>query len=159
MYTIGQTIVHPLHGAGIIKRIIEKNEGGAKKVYYELSFGGGDMSVTLPEDKCGEVGLRPIICRKEAERIFKAISELEVPAGDGNWNRRYRENMLKIKSGDPLMVGGVIKSLMRRDCARGLSTGERRMLHYAKDILISEMTVSMELPSDDIENKLTLAVG
>ncbi len=97
-------------------------------------------------DRCRKLRQVPL-CRNHSDHCRK------------NHSDRYRENMLKIKSGDPLMVGGVIKSLMRRDCARGLSTGERRMLHYAKDILISEMTVSMELPSDDIENKLTLAVG
>ena len=159
MYTIGQTIVHPLHGAGTVGDILRKTENGVRKTYFVLHFGDGNMSVTLPEDKCDEVGLRPIICRKEAERIFKAIPGLEAPDGDGNWNRRYRENMQSIKSGDPLKVAGVIKSLMHRDGRRGLSTGERRMLHYAKDILISEMTVSMDMPPEEIDDKLAIAVG
>ena len=159
MYSIGQTVVHPLHGAGTIGDILRKTENDCDKYYYVLRFGSGDISVTLPEDKCGEVGLRPVICRKEAERILRAIPGLVIPEGDGNWNRRYRENMENIKSGDPLKVACVIKSLMQRDTRRGLSTGERRMLHYAKDILISEMTASLELSCDEVEDKLALAVG
>lgn len=159
MYSIGQAVVHPLHGAGVICDILKKSENGCTKVYYVLRFGSGDISVTLPANKCGEVGLRPVICRGEAERILRAFPELAIADGDGNWNRRYRENMENIKSGDPLKVASVVKSLMLRDTRRGLSTGERRMLHYAKDILVSEMTASLNLSCEEVEDKLTLAVG
>ncbi len=159
MYTVGQNVVHPLHGAGTIGQIVKKTEDGCAKNYYVLSFGSGDISVTLPVDKCGDVGLRPVIGRGEAERLLSAIPLLKVSDTDGNWNRRYRENMQSIKSGDPLKVATVIKGLMQRDNRRGLSTGERRMLHYARDILVSEMTVSLQLSEQELENKLTLAVG
>lgn len=159
MYSIGQAVVHPLHGAGKIGDILTRSENGCTKVYYVLRFGTGDISVTLPANKCVEVGLRPVICKGEAERILKAFPGLAIVDGDGNWNRRYRENMESIKSGDPLRVASVVKSLMLRDTRRGLSTGERRMLHYAKDILISEMTASLSLSCKEVEDKLALAVS
>ena len=158
MYSIGQDVVHPLHGAGVIGDIFRKTENGCLKKYYVLLFSDDGMSVTLPEEKCTEVGLRPVIGKLEADRIFKAIPGIETQEGEGNWNKRYRENMQRIKSGDPLLVASVVKNLMRRDRDRGLSTGERRMLHFAKDILVSEMTVSLRLPSDIVENKLAIAV-
>ena len=85
---------------------------------------------------------------------FKTI-EVEMTA---NWNKRYRENMDKIKSGDLMSVASVVKGLMSRDSERGLSTGERKMLHSAKQILISELVVATKLDYDGIEERLNAAL-
>ena len=71
-----------------------------------------------------------------------------------NWNRRYRENMLRIKSGDLLEVAKVVKSLMLRETQKGLSTGERKMLHSAKQILISELVLAQSMPYEAVEERV-----
>ena len=159
MYNVGDWVVHPLHGACMIDNIVMKSSDGRDKAYYILRFPSGDMSLMLPADKCDEVGVRPIIGRLAAQKILKSFPGLAVAAGDQNWNKRYRDNMARIRSGDPMEVASVVKSLMSREALRGLSTGERRMLHFAKDILISEMTLSMDVPEEEIENQLVLAVS
>ena len=159
MYRLGEMVVHPLHGAGQIAEIVVKNVDGADKIYYVVNIASGGMSVMIPEDKLEEVGLRPVMERCEAERVFSAIPDMSVESLEPNWNKRYKENMLRIKSGDPMEVACVVKCLMRRDSGKGLSTGERRMLRYAKDIFISEMVLSLEETGPEIENKLTLAVS
>ena len=75
-----------------------------------------------------------------------------------NWNKRYRENMLRIKSGDLMEVASVVKGLMQRDRERGLSTGERKMLHSAKQILISEIVLSESSSYEEVEARLDSAM-
>ena len=94
----------------------------------------------------------------EADRIMNALSDIEVDV-DPNWNRRYRENMLRLKSGDLLEVARVMKTLMLRDGERGLSTGERKMLHSAKQILISEIVMSESSSYEDVERRIDLALA
>ena len=110
----------------------------------------------VPVDGCAAVGLRPIISAEEAESIIRRIPELEV-IEDSSWNKRYRENMLRIRSGDLLEVASVVKSLVQRENTRGLSTGERKMLHSAKQILISEIVLSLECSYNEAEDRLNLA--
>ena len=90
--------------------------------------------------------------------ILSRIPDIELDM-ESNWNKRYRENMLRIRSGDLLTVSGVVKGLMRRDTTRSLSTGERKMLHTAKQILTSEMALSMDIPYDEVEKRLGEVVG
>ena len=76
-----------------------------------------------------------------------------------NWNRRYRENMLRIKSGDLMEVARVVKGLVIREGQRGLSTGERKMLHSAKQILISEIVLSQNSSYEDVEKRINTALA
>jgi CarD family transcriptional regulator len=76
-----------------------------------------------------------------------------------NWNRRYRENMQRLKSGDLIEVARVVKGLMTRDVEKGLSTGERKMLHSAKQILISELVLSKKLTYEEVESRLNAAMA
>ena len=90
---------------------------------------------------------------------MKDLSGLEVERFTGSWNQRYRENMLKLKSGDLYEVARVIKGLTIRDQKRGLSTGERKMLHTAKQILISELVLAQSLPYKTVEENIDLGLG
>lgn len=153
IYQIGDKIVHPLHGAGSISEIEQKRVDGKNRSYYVMHIPKGDMRVMIPTDACDQIGIRPIIAKERAREIFNAIPELEI-SEDSNWNKRYRENMVHIKSGDLLEVAGVIKSLVRREARIGLSNGERKMLHSAKQILISEMMLSQERSYDEVEQQL-----
>ena len=140
-YKIGDKIAHPLHGAGQISEIEQKRVDGKNRSYYVMHIPKGDMRVMIPTDACDQIGIRPIISRERAEELFAVIPEIRVEE-DSNWNKRYRENMARIKSGDLAEVAGVIKSLVRRESRFGLSNGERKMLHSAKQILISEIVLA-----------------
>ena len=156
MYMIGDRVAHPLHGAGIISEIERKRINGSSKDYYVMCVPKGNMRVMITVDSCGAVGLRPIIDRCGAESILQQIPQLPV-FEDANWNKRYRENMQRIRSGDLIEVASVIKSLVRRECSRGLSTGERKMLHSAKQILISEIVLCLDSSYGEVEERLNRA--
>ena len=112
----------------------------------------------IPTETCTIIGIRPVIDAERAEAILDSIPEIEV-SDNSNWNKRYRENMLRIRSGDLLEVAAVIKSLVYRDNERGLSTGERKMLHSAKQIFISELVIAQNIAYEEAENRLYSAIG
>lgn len=153
MYQIGDKIVHPMHGAGVIDSIVQRKINGEQKDYYLLNLSGGTMTVMIPTDNTREIGVRPVISSSEAVDILVAMGAIEVDMTQ-NWNRRYRENMVRLKSGDLLEVARVVKGLMLRENERGLSTGERKMLHTAKQILISELVLAQSLPYDTVEKSI-----
>ena len=158
MFSVGDRIAHPMHGAGVIDSIVKRKVDGAKKDYYVMKLPVGDMQVMIPVESTDVIGVRPIIQPAEAENILKSISSLEINMNT-NWNKRYRENMMKIKSGNLLEVASVIKGLMLRDTDKGLSTGERKMLHSAKQIFISEIVLSESASYEEVEKRLDLAVS
>lgn len=158
MFQIGDKIVHPMHGAGVIDSIVSKKVNGVVRDYYILKLPVGGMLVMIPTEHTEEIGVRPVVDRDEADRLIAAIPSIEVDMTQ-NWNRRYRENMLRIKSGDLMEVARVVKGLMLRDENRGLSTGERKMLHSAKQILISELVLSQGASYEDVERRVNTAMS
>ena len=158
MFQTGDKIVHPMHGAGVVDSIVQKKVNGVVRDYYILKLPVGSMLVMIPVESSREIGVRAVINREEAEKIIAAIPSIEVEV-DQNWNRRYRENMARIKSGDLIEVARVVKSLMKRDFSRGLSTGERKMLHSAKQILISELVLSESSSYEVMEDRINKALA
>ena len=158
MFRIGDKIVHPMHGAGIVDGIVTRKVNGVLRDYYSLRLPVGDMVVMIPTESCREIGVRAILTGDQVEQILCQIAGLEV-ALEPNWNHRYRENMLRLKSGDLLEVAKVVKSLMLRESRRGLSTGERTMLHSAKQILISEIGMAQSISYQEAESRMDAALG
>lgn len=156
-FCVGDRIAHPMHGAGVIDSVVKRKINGTERDYYVLKLPAGDMLVMIPVDTSAEIGVRPIVDADEAEKILGSIPGLEIEMTQ-NWNKRYRENMLKIKSGNLLEVAAVVKGLMQRDKERGLSTGERKMLHSAKQILISEIVLSESASYEEVEERLNSAL-
>ena len=153
MFQVGDKIVHPMHGAGIVDGVVERRVNGVTRSYYSLKLPVGGMQVMIPTESTNAIGVRPVIPPQEAEAILAALPGIEVEI-DQNWNRRYRENMLRLKSGDLMEVARVVKALMRRDFERGLSNGERKMLHSAKQILISEIVMSESSSYEEVEARI-----
>lgn len=158
MYKIGDQIAHPLHGAGTISAIESRRINGTNRNYYMMHIPVGDMTVMIPTETCTIIGIRPVIDGERAAVILASIPDIEI-SDNTNWNKRYRENMVRIKSGDLLEVAAVIKSLVFRDNERGLSTGERKMLHSAKQIFISELVIAMGVAYEEAESLLYNAIG
>ena len=157
MFVIGDYIVHPMHGAGVIENIVNKRINGDEREYYVLKLPVGDMVVMVPVEGCECIGVRPVVSRAEAQEILNTFPNIEISMTQ-NWNKRYRETMDKIKSGNLLEVSEVVKGLMCRDVERGLSTGERKMLHSAKQILISELVIALDTNYGQIEEELASSI-
>ena len=153
MFQKGDKIVHPMHGAGIVEGIVERKIIGVVRTYHSLKLPVRAMVVMVPTEGSEEIGLRPVIGREESEQVLEALPGIEA-AMTSNWNRRYRENMERMKSGNLFEVARVVKGLTQRDNKRGLSTGERKMLHSAKQILISELVLSQDSSYEDIEARI-----
>lgn len=153
MYNIGDKVVYPMYGAGVIEAIEEREVAGEIKKYYVMKMPMGDMKVMIPMTNADRIGIRNVIDSKEAENVIKTFRELDTDC-DLSWNKRYRENMLKIKSGNIYEVARVVKMLMTRDKGKGLSTGEKKMLSNAKQILFSELVLAKSITQEDIELKL-----
>lgn len=144
VFQIGDKVVHPMHGAGVVESIIQKKVDGVVRDYYILKLPNRSMVVMVPTESSDQIGVRPVVDAEQADRVLAAIPGIQVEM-TANWNHRYRENMERMKSGDLLEVARVIKGLTTRDQNRGLSTGERKMLHSAKQILISEIVLAKSL--------------
>lgn len=158
MFQVGDKIVHPMHGAGIIENIVAQKINGVVKDYYTMKLPVRAMVVMIPVDHCAEIGVRPIVDREFAGKVLDSFSAIEVTMTQ-NWNRRYRENMDRLKSGDLFEVAKVVKGLMLRDMKHGLSNGERKMLHSAKEILISEIVLSCACQYEDVEACINMALA
>lgn len=153
MFQIGDKVAHPMHGAGVIDSIVQRKVAGQVQEYYLLKLSVGSMVVMVPTDNTGEIGMRPVVSGAKAEELMSEMEGIEVDMTQ-NWNRRYRENMVRLKSGDLLEVARVVKGLRQREGQRGLSNGERKMLHTAKQILISELVLAQSLPYETVENSV-----
>ncbi len=158
MFSVGSKIVHPMHGAGIIRQIEEKKILGEVKQYYILQLPCNDMNVMIPVDSENSVGIRNIEDRSVMQRAVRVLSE-NSSTMDRNWNRRYRENMEKLKTGDVFAVAEVVRNLIRAGRHKSLSAGETKMLSNAKQILISEMILSCDISKAEAEQIIEDAVS
>lgn len=157
MFTIGDKIVYPMHGAGVIEEIEVKQILGEKRQYYILRVPCGEMKIMIPVENSEEIGVRGIISVKEINAVLNFLGQ-ESSEMSHNWNRRYRENMEKLKSGDIYHVAEVVRNLMRADKEKKLSTGEKKMLSNAKQILISELILVKGIDQDTAVDLLVSSV-
>ncbi|WIV13115.1 CarD family transcriptional regulator [Proteiniborus sp. MB09-C3] len=151
MFNIGDKIVYPMHGAGIIIAIEEKEILGKKRKYYIMKMPMGDMKVMVPIDSIEDIGIREVINDEEIEQVLAVLGDHKTKMPQ-NWNRRYRANMDKIKSGDIYEIASVVRNLIIRDREKGLSTGERKMLNNAKQMLISEIVLAKDIEQFEAED-------
>lgn len=149
MFSVGDKIVYPMHGAGTIDSIEEKDILGEKQSYYILKM-PGEVKVMIPTTRAEEVGVRNIIDKSAADRVFTVLEQDETQMED-NWNKRYRNNMDKMKSGDIYEIAGVVRNLSFKQKEKGLSTGEKKMLNNAKQILVSELVLAEHSSQDEVE--------
>ena len=149
MYNIGDKIFYPLHGAGIINNIEEKNILDEITKYYIIEMPGG-VTVMLPVDKSEELGLRPIISEDKANKIINNFTKINPEQAD-KWSTRFQENKNKMKTGDVDEITDIYKNLTLRNKVKNLSTSEKKMLMNAKQSLISELSFSLDKPYEELE--------
>jgi len=157
-FNIGDKVVYPMHGAGIIEAIEEKEVLGERHKYYVMRLPVGGMKVMIPMDNVAELGLRQVIDSESVEKVFDILRGEQTDMSE-NWNRRYRANLEKIRSGDIFEVAEVVRNLAIRDREKGLSTGERKMLDNARQILISELVLAQGATEEQVETALNDVLG
>lgn len=150
MFNVGDKIVYPMHGAGTIDAIEQKDILGEKQEYYIIKM-PGEVKVMVPTAKASSIGVRSVINRDEAGKVLEVLeaNETEMP---NNWNKRYKENMDKMKTGDIYEIAEVVRNLSFKQKEKGLSTGEKKMLNNAKQILVSELVLAEHASENEVEN-------
>ena len=150
MFNIGDNIVYPMHGAGTISSIEEKEILGEKQQYYIIKM-PGEVMVMVPTAKAEAMGVRSVIDKNSADSVLQVLEKDETEMSN-NWNKRYRENLDKMKTGNIYEVADVVRNLSFKQKEKGsLSTGEKKMLLNAKQILVSELVLAEHSSKDEIE--------
>jgi CarD family transcriptional regulator len=154
MYEVGDTVVYPPHGAGTIVAMETKTVLGEAREYVTVRIIQSDMDLMVPVDRLASAGVRTVMTEDQLEELLGVLSgELtEIP---GNWNRRFRHNSEKLKSGNVMELGEVIRNLSLRERDKGISTGERQMLLKAKRQLASELQYALGVPESEALEWLT----
>lgn len=158
MFEVGDKIIYPMYGAGVIEGIEEKERDHQPEKYYIIHIPNGNMRISLMAKKSEPVGLRSVLCQQD---ILAVLQEMEtyVPVSSDNWNQRYKENLEKIKTGKLDMVTQVVKCLTEREKLRSLSSVEKKMLNTAKQIALSEIVYSCEIDIKKAEELLANSVS
>jgi CarD family transcriptional regulator len=153
MFDVGDKVVYPMHGAGVIEAVEEREILGEKQRYYILRIPMGDMRVMVPLESAEDVGLRSVIDKDDVKKVYEVLGSDRTKMSS-NWNRRYRANLEKIRTGDVFAVAEVVRNLAYRDKEKGLSTGERRMLDNAMQILVSELVIAEGVEEENVEKAI-----
>jgi CarD family transcriptional regulator len=148
LFDVGDKVVYPHHGAGTVVTKETKIVLGQEREYLTIKILHNDMTVNVPSENAEKVGLRWVIDHEMVEVVVKVLSggSTEMPK---NWNRRFKHNRDKMKTGDILELAEVVRNLALRDHEKGLSTGEKQMFVKAKRILASELMYAKDLDEDE----------
>jgi CarD family transcriptional regulator len=149
MFKVGDKIVYPMHGAGIIENIEEKSILDEKQTYYIIKM-PGEVKVMVPTAKAEEIGVRNIIDKETAGKVISVL-EQDSTEMSMKWNKRYRDNVEKMKSGNIFEIADIVRNLSFKQKEKSLSTTEKKMLLNAKQILVSELVLAQDSTTENIE--------
>ena len=150
MFKVGDKVVYPMHGAGKIQSIEERAIGDEIQSYYIIKM-PGEVKVMVPTAKAEANGLRYIIDKETAGKVINVLQEDCTEMSD-KWNKRYRENVEKIKTGNIYEVADIVRNLEFKQKNKSLSTTEKKMLLNAKQILVSELVLVEDKDREEVEN-------
>jgi CarD family transcriptional regulator len=153
LYKVGDKVVYPHHGAGTVVKKEKRTILGAEREYLTIKILHNDMTVNVPAENAEKVGLRPVVDEDMVEQVLEVLhgSGTKMPK---NWNRRFKHNRDKMKTGDIFELAEVVRNLAQRDQEKGLSTGEKQMFSKAKRILASELMYAKGMDEDDAREYL-----
>ncbi|MEJ7750141.1 MAG: CarD family transcriptional regulator [Thermoleophilaceae bacterium] len=152
-YEIGDNVVYPHHGAGKVLKKEQKEVLGEKREYLTIRIIHNNMTVMVPCENAGRAGLRRVIGEEAVTKVLFVLRD-EVSEMPKNWNRRFKHNREKIKTGDVYELAEVVRNLAIRESEKGLSTGEKQMYTRSKKILASELMYALEMEEDEAEGHL-----
>ena len=157
-FKIGDKVVYPNHGLGIIEQIEKRSMGDRMEEFLTLRIVANDSTVMVPRSNTTNVGLRRVVTRKEVEEVFDVLKDTKITLYD-DWKGRFQENSDKMRTGSITEVARVFKSLSHLALQKNLSYRERRMLDKAKYLIVSEIAEVERLPADQVEAKIDRAVS
>ncbi|MCQ9368942.1 CarD family transcriptional regulator [Brevibacterium sp. 50QC2O2] len=152
-FQVGDTVVYPHHGAATVQEVKKRVIKGEEKLYLKLEVSHGDLTIEVPAENCDLVGVRDVVGEEGLEQVFEVL-RADITEEPSNWSRRYKANLEKFQSGDVIKVAEVVRDLWRREHDRGLSTGEKRMLAKARQVLVSELALAEKKEEDEAEKIL-----
>jgi CarD family transcriptional regulator len=152
-YEVGDNVVYPHHGAGKVAGKEIKEVLGEKREYLTIKILHNDMTVMVPCENATRAGLRRVIGEDDVKRVLSVLRD-DVSQMPKNWNRRFKHNREKIKTGDVFELAEVVRNLAIRESEKGLSTGEKQMYTRAKKILASELMYALAMEEDEAEDHL-----
>lgn len=158
MYEVGDKIVYPMQGAGVISEIETREIDGEEVDYYIIDVSCRNMELIIPVTAADDASVRPVVDRETIEKVIEVLAAESTPM-DEKWNRRNRENMEKLKTGEIKQVAEVVRNLSRLKNEKSLSAGERKMLNNAAQILRSEMELVLEISEQEAEKKIKEAIA
>ena len=147
-FKVGDRVVYPSHGSGTIESIENREVLGEEHEYLTVDLKASDMKVYIPVEEAETIGLRKVVDRETIEECLELLCAATTKMSS-NWNRRFRANTEKVKTGDIFEVAEVVRNLSMREQERGLATSERKMLDETREILCSEIALSLDM---DLEN-------
>ena len=164
MFAVGEVVVYPGHGVCKIEKIVERLMSGVNKRFFLLRALGAEMCILIPEDKIEHAGLRHVVDVQTAERILAILKEPDVVKVENNhnkqsWNRRFREYMERIKTGNTLQIAQVLRTLSSVGLTKCLSFGEKRILNTSKALLAQEIAVAKRCSTDRALNEIEAALN
>jgi CarD family transcriptional regulator len=149
-YKVGDKVVYPHHGAGKVLKKEKKDVLGSVREYLTIKILHNDMTVMVPTESAGRAGLRRVIDEGAVERVLSVLRD-DISQMPKNWNRRFKHNRDKMKTGDIYELAEVVRNLAIRDFEKGLSTGEKQMFTRAKKILSSELMYALDMDEEEAE--------
>ncbi|OFZ22200.1 MAG: CarD family transcriptional regulator [Bdellovibrionales bacterium RIFOXYA1_FULL_36_14] len=152
MFNIGDYAVCPGHGVAQVCNIEEREVELGKKAFYVLKLISNGMTIMVPTDS--DNGIRPLVNTDEVSEVYTLLKNHDVKIDNTTWNRRYREYMLKIKTGSLLEIADVLRSLFLLKTKKNLSFGEKKMLETCKDLLAQEISLSKQAEKKDIKEMI-----
>jgi CarD family transcriptional regulator len=152
-FELGDHVVYPHHGAGKVMKKEEMEMLGERREYLTIKILHNDMTVRVPTENAALAGLRRVIDEETVQKVLDVLRD-EVSEMPKNWNRRFKHNRDKIKTGDIYELAEVVRNLSLRESEKGLSTGEKQMFTRTKKILASELMYALDKDEDEAERYL-----
>jgi CarD family transcriptional regulator len=152
-FELGDHVVYPHHGAGKVLKKEDMEILGERREYLTIKILHNDMTVRVPTENAALAGLRRVIDEETVKKVLDVLRD-DVSEMPKNWNRRFKHNRDKIKTGDIYELAEVVRNLSLRESEKGLSTGEKQMFTRTKKILASELMYALDKDEDEAESYL-----
>jgi CarD family transcriptional regulator len=159
MFEIGDKAVYPGHGVGVIEAIESKQISGREQIFFILRIVDNGMTIMIPKDHVGAVGLRGVIRKLDVSKVIHILKDRDVTIDNQTWNRRYREYMEKINTGSIYEIAEVLRDLHLLKAEKELSFGERKIMDTAKNLLVKELAIARDVKESDILREIRTIFG
>jgi CarD family transcriptional regulator len=157
-FHIGDKVVYPNHGVGVIEQISSRAVGATIERFYLLNIKASSLKVMVPCQNAGNVGLRRVVKNGEVQKVLDLLS-ISGNGSNGDWKDRFKENSERMRTGSLLEVAGVLKNLIALHQAKPLSFREKKMLERARYLLVSELAMARNCEESKVEELLTVTLA